>query len=137
SAAPLASARAAVQAYLDGCAPAPGLAFDRRGDIVMVNGCVQVLTDCIAPPLLEPPVNVHRVSLHPDGLARRVRNLPEFAAAMLAQLERQAADEPALDDVLVEVSGYPSVALARDAAPAGPIVPLELDHPAGHLRLLT
>ena len=41
------------------------------------------------PALLQPPVNVLRLSLHPDGLAPRIANLAEWRAHLLARLRRQ------------------------------------------------
>lgn len=41
--------------------------------------------------LLEPPVNVLRVSLHPEGVAPRIANLGEWRAHLLERLGRQIA----------------------------------------------
>src|SRR3984957_18138355 len=48
----------------------------------MLDGtaAVAVLTDGCDPALLTPPVNALRVSLHPDGMASRIANLPEWRA---------------------------------------------------------
>lgn len=42
------------------------------------------------PELLEPPVNVLRLGLHPRGLARRVLDVPQWRAHLLARLAREA-----------------------------------------------
>ena len=44
----------------------------------------------MAADLLEPPVNVLRLSLHPDGLAPRILNLPEWRRHVLHRLGREA-----------------------------------------------
>ena len=53
------------------------------------------------PALLQPPVNVLRLSLHPKGLAPRIANLPEWRAHLLARLRRQI--EVSADPVLTEL----------------------------------
>src|ERR671918_575 len=45
----------------------------------------------VAPELLAPPLNVLRVSLHPDGVAPRIANLGEWRAHVFERLERQIA----------------------------------------------
>ena len=42
-----------------------------------------------APKLMQPPVNVLRLSLHPEGLAPRIENLAEWRPHLLAQLRQQ------------------------------------------------
>ncbi len=43
------------------------------------------------PSLLEAPVNVLRLSLHPQGLASKIVNLRQWRAHLLERLERQIA----------------------------------------------
>ena len=56
-----------------------------------------------------------RLSLHPDGMAPRIVNLPEWRAHLLARLHRQA--EATGDERLAvlhdELSGYPGGEAAR------------------------
>jgi len=68
-----------------------------------------VLVDRCAPALLEPPVNVLRLSLHPDGMAPRIRNLPQWRAHLLTQLSHraQALGDQRLRDLHTELLGYP------------------------------
>jgi hypothetical protein len=81
-----------------------------------------ILTEGVAPALLEPPVNALRVSLHPDGLAPRIANLGEYSAHLLARLQRELAvsADPAVAALLEELRGYPGVedgdGRGRDAA---------------------
>ena len=84
--------------------------------------------------MLQPPVNVLRLSLHPDGLARRIANLAEWRAHLLARLRRQidVSADPALVELMTEMRGYPAAgaagkgASASDPDYAGVIVPLRL-----------
>src|SRR5262249_29621275 len=61
------------------------------------------------PALLEPPANVLRLSLHPDGMAPRIANLPEWRAHLLTRLHRQAAaaGDARLAALHQEIRGYP------------------------------
>ena len=55
------------------------------------------------PQLLEPPVNVLRLSLHPDGVAPRIANLAEWRAHLLERLRppgRRSTGDPALAALL-------------------------------------
>ena len=45
----------------------------------------------VAPHLLEPPANALRVTLHPEGMAPHIRNLPEWRAHLLDRLRREVA----------------------------------------------
>ena len=65
----------------------------------------------MAPHLLEPPVNVIRLGVHPDGLAPRTRNLAEFSEHLLLRLQRQLAVAPdaELQALYDEVLTYPGV----------------------------
>jgi MmyB-like transcription regulator ligand binding domain len=72
--------------------------IDRSWEMLAGNQAVGLLTAGVAPELLEPPVNVLRVSLHPDGVAPRIANLGEWRGHLLDRLERQIAltADPAL-----------------------------------------
>ena len=80
--------------------------------IVASNAALPELYDGVAPDLLEPPVNVMRLSLHPRGLAPRMANLAEWRAHLLFRLRRQAelTADAAVIDLLREVSAYPTPA---------------------------
>ena len=66
------AARQAVQHLLDRHAPWPAVAFDRHWNMVLANRMVQPLLEGVDPSLLQAPVNLLRVSLHPQGLAPRI-----------------------------------------------------------------
>jgi hypothetical protein len=78
----------------------PGLQAARQAiDLVLVG---------IASALLEPPVNVLRLTLHPEGLASRIANLSEWRAHLFARLRHQielTADQT-LVELLEELSTY-------------------------------
>jgi DNA-binding XRE family transcriptional regulator len=100
--------RDAIDRLLRGHEPYPAVVVDRHWGMVAGNRSVGLLTAGVAPELLEPPVNVLRLSLHPDGLAPRIVNLPEWRAHLLDRLGRQAvvSGDPALFALHEELSGY-------------------------------
>jgi hypothetical protein len=89
----------------------PAIVVDRRWDLVSSNVAAMLLIEDVAPALLEPPVNVLRVCLHPDGLARRIVDLPGMAAHVISGLQRQVDHlaDPDLVDLLAELRGYPGI----------------------------
>jgi transcriptional regulator with XRE-family HTH domain len=110
-------ARAAVDRVLAGHEPFPALAVDRYWTLVAANRVVPALLTGVAAELLQPPVNVLRLSLHPDGLAAQIANLPEWRAHLLARLTRQVelTADPRLSDLLQELRGYSANRDTRDA----------------------
>src|SRR5260221_11123656 len=71
----LKAAREAIELVLKGHEPYPALAVDRHWSLVSYNRAVLPLLTGAAPALLQPPINVLRLSLHPQGLAPRIVNL--------------------------------------------------------------
>src|SRR3954447_8205298 len=82
--------RNALDRLLRAHAPNPALVVDRHWGLVLANDAVGRLIAGAAPELLEPPVNVLRLSLHPDGMAPRIVNLAEWRAHLLDRLGREA-----------------------------------------------
>lgn len=118
---------------LRGHEPYPAVVVDRHWGMVAANAGIAALTAGVDPVLLEPPVNVLRLSLHPDGMAGRIVNLDQWRAHLLERLARQAvtSGDPALATLHEELAGYPGgppVTGEPDAEPtASPIaVPLRL-----------
>jgi transcriptional regulator with XRE-family HTH domain len=104
----LSAAREAIRIILEGHKPYPAFALDRHWNLVMSNGALPQLFDGVDPALLQPPVNVVRLSLHPKGVAPRIVNLAEWRAHMLARLRRQIdlTADPVLIDLLAEAQAY-------------------------------
>jgi transcriptional regulator with XRE-family HTH domain len=104
----LAAAREAVDLVLAGHEPNPALAVDRHWTLVAANRAVAPLLDGVDPELLQPPVNVLRLSLHPAGMAPRTINLEEWREHVLARLRRDIdlTADPALAGLFEEISGY-------------------------------
>ena len=68
-----------------------------------------MLATLVDPDLLDPPVNVARVTLHPRGLARHLGNLGPWREHLLRQIRQHAAAVPSesLDALLAEVEAFP------------------------------
>jgi len=124
----MAAARAAVEAILKGHEPFPAVAVDRHWTLVAANGALGPLLAGVSPELLQPPVNVLRLSLHPQGLAPRIENLPEWRNHLLARLRQQIdqSGDPVLETLWQELRAYPCPASRTPHAPIGIAVPLQL-----------
>lgn len=140
-----AAARAAVEAILEGHLPHPALAVDRHWNLLAANATARYLMATVAPALLEPPVNVLRLSLHPDGLAGRIANYREWRSHILWRLAAlsENSGDPALAALAAEFEGYPVPLGARPyrPSPAGDrdaiAVSLQLETEAGRLDFLS
>ncbi|SRR6266508_1063600 len=134
----LASVRSALSELIRAHDPYPALVVDRHWNMVMANTGAMALVATVATHLLEPPLNVYRATLHPEGMAPHIANLDEWAHYLLGTLDRQVAvtRDPALRALLDEVSGYPNIAELRQAwrtrsnVPTV-VVPLKLRVPDG------
>ena len=73
--------RDALALVLDGHDPYPAAVVDRQWELVAGNRGLGLLVAGVAPELLEPPVNVMRLSLHPDGVAPRIAQPGRVAGA--------------------------------------------------------
>ncbi len=86
----LKAVRQALRRVLQGHQPYPAVVVNRWWELVDANSGIELFTRHVSSELLEPPVNVLRLSLHPDGMAPRIANLPEWRAHLLTRLGRQA-----------------------------------------------
>ncbi len=122
--------REMVERVLEGHEPYPAVVVDRHWGMVAANRAVALLTQEVAEHLLEPPVNVLRATLHPEGMAPRIENLAEWRAHLLERLGRQAVatGDPALAALHEELASYPGgpAAGSLDVAAGEIAVPLRV-----------
>jgi transcriptional regulator with XRE-family HTH domain len=138
-------ARRAVDLVLKGHEPYPAIAIDRHWTLVAHNAAVPRLLAAADPSLLQPPVNVLRLSLHPKGLAPRIENLAEWRAHLLTRLRQQidVTADPELTKLLDELAAYPAPGSAKSPRTnvtdeyAGVVVPLRFVTDAGTLSLFS
>jgi hypothetical protein len=113
--------------------PYPALVVNRLWELVAANAGVAPLLVGVADDLLVAPVNVLRVSLHPDGVAPRIVNFEEWSAHLLHRLRRQfvLTRDAQVGELYDELRTYPGVAtdevVESSADDAGALaVPLRL-----------
>jgi transcriptional regulator with XRE-family HTH domain len=138
----LANVRAALKLVLAAQEPYPALVMNRWWELLDANAAVGLIIEGCAAHLLEPPVNVLRISLHPDGLAPSIVNLDQWRAHLIEQLHRRAesSGDAKLADLEAELSAYPGSG-ASSAMPAVPpnsvVLPLRLRHSSGELSFFS
>ncbi|MGH6654619.1 MAG: helix-turn-helix domain-containing protein [Actinocrinis sp.] len=130
--------RTALRGVLDGHLPYPAVIVSRQGDLVQANSAFDLFTEDCAPELLRPPLNVRRLALHPEGVAKRVLNLPEWGRHVTESLRGQLriSPDPAMEELLAELESY------LPHAEPGPgylgfAVPLRLRSDTGELCMIT
>lgn len=124
---PMEYVHAAIETVLTGHLPYPALVIDQGWDLVAANDAVYGLLDGVAPWLLEPPVNVIRLTLDPDGLAPRIVNLTQWRAHLVQRLRREY--EASRDDrlaALLDAADPSGDAGLADPDESGLVVPLRL-----------
>jgi transcriptional regulator with XRE-family HTH domain len=134
----LAAVRQALKRILAGHQPYPAAVVNRWWELVDANDGIALFTTHTAPGLLAPPVNVLRLSLHPDGMAPRIVNLPEWRAHLLARLYRQAeaTGDPRLFRLYDELEAYPG-GQGHHPPAAGVVVPLRYRTDHGELSFIS
>lgn len=138
----LAPARAAVEMILKSHEPYPALAVDRHWNLVAMNRMVPHLMDGADPSLLQQPLNVLRLSLHPKGLAPRIANLVQWRAHVLERLRHQvqAAGDSVLATLLDELRSYPvpeGCDERLDGEMLGVVMPFRFRTPGGTLSFIS
>jgi transcriptional regulator with XRE-family HTH domain len=125
---PMSAVHDAIEHVLRAHEPFPAVVIDTRWEMVAANDAVPLLTDGAAAALLEPPVNVLRLSLHPEGLASRIVNLAEWRAHLLDRLGRdiESTADPALMALRDELSTYPGPRPTSRPDTRAILVPLRL-----------
>jgi transcriptional regulator with XRE-family HTH domain len=115
----MAQVRAALERMLAAHDPYPGVVIDQCWNVVLANPAAGRLAAALPPPLAGPPLNVFRACLHPDGLATATLNFPEWAAYLLAQLNRLrlVTADAEVARLAGEVSRYPNLAALGDWHP--------------------
>jgi transcriptional regulator with XRE-family HTH domain len=124
---PLSAVTEAMRQVITAHMPNPALAVDGHWELIDANDAVFRMVEGTAPELMEPPINVLRVSLHPDGMAPGIVNLAQWRRHVLFRLRRQAdrSGDPFLHELYEELSGYPGgggtgeTGVANEAGEAG------------------
>ncbi|KFG72711.1 helix-turn-helix domain-containing protein [Streptomyces mutabilis] len=135
--------RAGMERLIRGYEPYPALVVDATYRVLAANRGILMLLDGLPEHLLEPPVNAMRLTLHPEGLAPRIRNLREWRGHLLEQMERQIAlhrSEP-LRALYEEVAAYPVPESGAGDEPAEPVpyfaLPMQIEHEGRTLSFIS
>ncbi|MEV6957872.1 helix-turn-helix transcriptional regulator [Streptomyces sp. NPDC051207] len=135
----LGALREGIERLIQGYEPYPAVVVDATYQVVAANQGILMFLEGVADHLLEPPLNAMRLTLHPEGMAPRIRNLREWRGHLLGQMERQIAlhRSEALRALYEEVAAYPvpddatgPEAAAGEGAAAYPYValPMLIEH---------
>ncbi|MFI0165219.1 helix-turn-helix domain-containing protein [Streptomyces sp. NPDC017095] len=126
--------RDGLERLLRGYEPYPALVVDAGYTVVAANRGIALLLEGVPEKLLGPAPNAMRLTLHPEGLAPRIRNLREWRGHLLAQMEREIAlhRSDRLRALYEEVAAYPVPEEPPAAEPAAPVpyfaLPLRIEH---------
>ncbi|MGW3130058.1 helix-turn-helix domain-containing protein [Streptomyces sp. NPDC001123] len=140
--------RDGMERLIQGYEPYPALVVDATYTVVAANRGIAMLLEGVPESLLAPAPNAMRLTLHPEGLAPRIRNLREWRGHLLEQMERQIAlhRSEALRELYEEVAAY-AVPAREDAGrlqsaePAEPVayfaLPMRIEHAGRELAFVS
>jgi MmyB-like transcription regulator ligand binding domain len=117
----MAPVRGALERFLRAHEPYPALIIDDHWNLVAANRAADCLTDGVAAELLEPPANVLRIALHPQGMAPFTVNFAEWSSRILQRLRDRVliSDSAELESLYEELRAYPNVTLGLPGTAAG------------------
>jgi hypothetical protein len=130
--------RESLRRLLDAHQPNPALIVDGLWNLIEANPAACLLWDGADEALLEPPVNMLRLAVHPGGLPRISSMTPACSTPLIHQLRRRSRDDAdeALGELLDEIESYlPSS--PRAGTVSQPMASLDLHTPLGDVRLFT
>ena len=140
--------RRMIDFVLEQHAPFPAVLLDRHWNLRGMNSAAPRLfarfaSDASAAPWIDAPVNLLRVTLHPNGLRPFIVNFEEVATESMAGLQRRVVatgDEvlEALFEELTSLPGMPSRIRVPDLTRAPlPVLPIHLKNGDLELQLFT
>ena len=128
-------------------APFPAVLVDRCWNLLGMNAATPKVLGRFSGgggPWLQQPVNVLRLTLHPEALQPYVVNFDEVATELLTRLHRKASsdgDDPERAALLAELTALPGIPESGRfpdlSLPPSPVLPLHLKRDGLELRLFT
>ena len=136
----MAAVRQALDLVLAHHEPYPAIVVDRLWNLVLANNGAQFLLEDVDSALLDGPINVLRLSLHPGGFGRRIEDFATFSGHLLGRLRRQVAlsGDDDLAELYDELVGYPGVTAAETwTEHPGVVLPVRVRTSKGALSFFT
>jgi transcriptional regulator with XRE-family HTH domain len=130
--------RESLSRLLEAHEPNPALIVDGLWNLIEANRASELLWDGVDAELLEPPINMLRLGVHPGGLPKISSMTAACNAPLIQRLKRRSREDadPALAELVDEVSAY--LPDEPPSAPATqPVVSLNLHTRLGDVRLFT
>jgi transcriptional regulator with XRE-family HTH domain len=130
--------RESLTRLLEAHEPNPALIVDGLWNLIEANRAASLLWDGVDPALLDPPINMLRLAVHPGGLPSISSMTAACNAPLIHQLKRRSRDDAdeALGELIDEVEAYLPPE-PPDAPATQPVVSLELRTPLGDISLFT
>jgi transcriptional regulator with XRE-family HTH domain len=130
--------RESLTRLLEAHEPNPALIVDGLWNLIEANGAASLLWEGVDPELLEPPINMLRLAVHPGGLPKVSSMTAACNAPLITKLRRRSHEDanPALRELIEDVESY----LPNDppTSPATqPVVSMNLRTPLGEVSLFT
>jgi transcriptional regulator with XRE-family HTH domain len=130
--------RESLRRLLDAHQPNPALIVDGLWNLIDANSAASLLWDGVDPALLEPPINILRLAVHPDGLPSISSMTAACNAPLIHRLKRISREDgnAALAELVDEVETYlPSE--FPDSVVTQPVVSMDLRTRLGDVSLFT
>jgi transcriptional regulator with XRE-family HTH domain len=118
--------------------PNPALIVDGLWNLMVANPAASLLWDGVDPALLEPPINMLRIAVHPGGLPSISSMTAACNVPLIHQLKRKsrADGDAALGQLIHEIEAHLTADLP-DEPPGQPVVTMNLHTRLGDVRLFT
>jgi MmyB-like transcription regulator ligand binding domain len=131
--------RESLRRLLDAHQPNPALIVDGLWNLIEANPAASLLWDGVDPALLEPPINMLRLAVHPGGLPSISSMTPACSTPLIHQLKRKSRDnaDEALGELIGEIESYLPAEPPAGPAINQPMASLELHTPLGAVSLFT
>jgi transcriptional regulator with XRE-family HTH domain len=131
--------RESLRRLLEAHEPNPALIVDGLWNLIEANRAAELLWDGVDPDLLDPPINILRLGVHPGGLPKISSMTAACNAPLIHRLKRRSREDadPTLGELIEEVSAYLPDEPPGGAPATQPVVSLELHTRLGDVRLFT
>ena len=129
--------RESLSRLLEAHEPNPALIVDGLWNVIDANRAASLLWEGVDPELLEPPINMLRLGVHPGGLPRISSMTAACNAPLIHRLKRRSREDadPALARLIEEVEPY--LPGEPSGAATQPVVSLKLQTTVGEVELFT